>query len=80
MVFSKKINAIEQFVTVGSIFDLTEIFDDSFIIQTCWKDNIDMDQKESYQLKNKISFLSLVKKYFSKNIRVQISKLKNIFR
>ena len=30
LVFSKKINAIEQFVTVGSIFDLTEIFDDSF--------------------------------------------------
>ncbi len=80
LVFSKKINAIEQFVTVRSIFDLTEIFDDSFIIQTYWKDNIDMDQKESYQLKNKISFLSLFKKYLSKNIRIQISKLKNIFR
>ena len=80
LVFSKKINALEQFVSVGSIFDLTEIFDDSFIIQTYWKDNIDMDQKESYQLKKKISFLSLVKKYFSKNFRIQISKLKNIFR
>ena len=80
LVFSTKIDAIEQFVSVGSIFDLTEIFDDSFIIQTYWNDNIDMEQKESYQLKKKISFLSLVKKYFSKNIRIQISKLKNIFR
>ena len=80
LVFSKKINAIEQFVSVGSIFDLTEIFDDSFIIQTYWNKSIEMEQKDAYQLQKKISFLSLVKKYFSKNIRIQISKLKNIFK
>ena len=80
LVFSKKINAIEQFVSVGSIFDLTEIFDDSFIIQTYWNESIEMEQKDAYQLQKKISFLSLVKKYFSKNIRIQISKLKNIFK
>ncbi len=80
LVFSKKINAIDQFVSVGSIFDLTEIFDDSFIIQTYWNESIDMVKKDAYQLQKKISFLSLVKKYFSKNIRIQISKLKNIFK
>ncbi len=80
LVFSTKIDAIEQFVSVGSIFTLTDIFDDSFIIQTYWEDNIDMEQKESYQIKKKIYFLSLVKKYFSKKIRIQISKLKDIFR
>ena len=80
LVFSKKINAIEQFVSVGSIFDLTEIFDDSFIIQTYWNESIEMEKKDAYQLQKKISFLSLVKKYFSKNIRIQISKLKNIFK
>ena len=80
LVFSKKINAIEQFVSVGSIFDLTEIFDDSFIIQTYWNESIEMEKKDAYQLQKKISFLTLVKKYFSKNIRIQISKLKNIFK
>ena len=80
LVFSKKINAIDQFVSVGSIFDLTEIFDDSFIIQTYWNESIEMEKKDAYQLQKKISFLSLVKKYFSKNIRIQISKSKNIFK
>ncbi len=80
LVFSKKINAIDQFVSVGSIFDLTEIFDDSFIIQTYWNESIEMEKKDAYQLQKKISFLSLVKKYFSKKIRIQISKLKNIFK
>ena len=80
LVFSKKINAIDQFVSVGSIFDLTEIFDDSFIIQTYWNESIEMDKKDSYELQKKISFLLLVKKYFSKIIRIQISKLKNVFK
>ncbi len=80
LVFSKKINAIEQFVSVGSIFNLTEIFDDSFIIQTYWNESIEMEKKDIYQLQKKISFLSLVKKYFSKKIRIQISKLKDFFR
>ena len=80
LVFSKKINAIDQFVSVGSIFDLTEIFDDSFIIQTYWNESIEMEKKDAYQLQKKISFLSLVKKYFSKIIRIQISKLKNVFK
>ena len=80
LVFSSKIDAIEQFLSVGSVFDFADIFDDSFIIQTYWEDNIDMEQKESYQIKKKIYFLSLVKKYFSKKIRIQISKLKDILR
>ena len=80
LVFSKKINAIDQFVSVGSIFDLTEIFDDSFIIQTYWNESIEMEKKDAYELQKKISFLLLVKKYFSKIIRIQISKLKNVFK
>ena len=80
LIFTKKIDAIEQFVSVGSIFNLTEIFDDSFIIQTYWKDNIDIELKKPYKLNKKISFLSLIKKYFSKKIRIQISKFKNLIR
>ena len=77
-IFAKKIDAIEQFVSVGSIFNLTDIFEDSFIIQTYWVDNIEMEEKEPYKIEKKISFLSLVKKYFSKKIRIQLSKIKNL--
>ena len=75
----QKIDALEKFVSVGSIFNLTEIFDDSLIIQVFWSDKINMEQREPYKLKKKISFLSLIRKYFSKKIRVYISNLKNIF-
>jgi|TARA_B100001057_G_C22643317_1_gene869111 hypothetical protein len=80
LVFAKKINALEKFVSVGSVFALTEIFEDSFIIQCYWSDDIPMKKRDSYKLGKKITFLSLVKKYFSKKIRVQISKIKNIFK
>ena len=79
LVFAKKINALEKFVSVGSVFALTKIFEDSFIIQCHWSDDISMEKKESYKLEKKITFLSLVKKYFSKKIRVQISKIKIFF-
>ena len=80
LVFAKKIDAIEQFVSVGSIFKWTEIFEDSFIIQTYWSESIDMELKEPYILKDKISFLSVIRKYFGKRIRMQISKIKNYFK
>lgn len=78
-VFAKKIDAIEQFVSVGSIFNLTNIFEDSFIIQTYWIDSIEMEKKEPYKIKKKISFLSLIRKYFSKKTRINLSKIKNSF-
>ena len=80
LVFAEKRDAIEQFVSVGSIFNLTDIFEDSFIIQTYWNDSIEMEVKEPYEIEKKISFLSLVKKYFSKKIRIQLSKIKNLIR
>ena len=79
LIFAKRIDALEKFVSVGSIFNLTEIFDDSLIIQVYWSGKIDMEKKEPYKIEKKISFLSLVKKYFSKKIRVQISNIKSIF-
>jgi hypothetical protein len=39
-----------------------------------------MEVKEPYEIEKKISFLSLVKKYFSKKIRIQLSKIKNLIR
>ena len=36
--------------------------------------------KPNSEIEKKISFLSLVKKYFSKKIRIQLSKIKNLIR
>ena len=80
LVFAKKIDALEKFVSVGSVFRLTKIFEDSFILQLYWSDNISLELREPYILDKKITFLSLVRKFYSKKIRVVISILKNIFK
>ena len=79
LIYAKKINAIEKFVSVGSIFALTEIFQDSFIIQAHWTDDISLEKRAPYEVKKKIGFLTLIKKYFSKKIREKISKVKKLF-
>ena len=50
------------------------------ILQFYWEDNINLKEREPFTIDEKISFLSLVKKYYSKKLRVPISKLKNIIR
>ena len=79
LIFAKRVNAIEKFVSVGSIFALTEIFQDSFIIQVNWTDKINLEERTPYTVSNKITFLTLIKKYFSKKVREKISKIKEIF-
>ena len=79
LVFAKRINAIEKFVSVGSIFALTETFQDSFIIQTHWSEKINLEKRAEYKIDKKLTFLTLVKKYFSKKIREKISIFKNLF-
>ena len=56
LVFAKKIDALEKFLTVGSIFRLTEIFEDSFILQLFWSDDIQISKREPYVLHKKIIF------------------------
>ena len=80
LVFAKKIDALEKFLTVGSIFRLTEIFEDSFILQLFWSDDIQISKREPYVLHKKIIFFSIIKKYFSKKIRVFFSIIRNIFK
>ena len=79
LVFAKRINAIEKFVSVGSIFALTEIFQDSFIIQAHWTNEISLEKRAPYVVKKKIGFLTIIKKYFSKKIREKISKVRKLF-
>jgi SAM-dependent methyltransferase len=79
LVFAKKIDALEKFLSVGSIFKLIDIFQDSFILQFYWSDTIPMTKREPFVLEKKITFLSLVKKFYSKKIRQFFSNLKKKF-
>jgi len=68
---SKKNQLIEPFMNVSTAKILENIFRESLVIELIWEDKIDYKFDES--IKNadfkKISFLKLIKKYFSKKLR-----------
>ena len=81
LIASKKSQLIEPFLNVstGKIFE--EIFRDSLILEIYWEEKINyiIDQSSKNKNLETISFFKLIRKYFSKKIRVYISNLKNIF-
>ena len=77
LLFSERINPIQKFISVGTVFKLMEIFKDSFIIQLHWQENISIKKIDNKILDKKISFFSLIKKFYSKKIRSLILKSKN---
>ena len=68
---SKRQQLIEPFLTVSMGKILEEIFRDSLILQLSWEEKIDyiIDDKIRNEEFRKISFLKLIRKYFSKKIR-----------
>ena len=72
----KKNQILEPFLSVSSAKKLENIFRESLIIEIYWKDKIEFQLDDELELKTtrQISFLSLVKKYFSKKIRRLFSK------
>ncbi len=73
-IYSKKIDALEKFVTVGQIWKFEKFFADSLFIQTYWEDKINISKGEIIKFEKKIYFLTLIRKYFSKKLRVLFSK------
>ncbi len=67
--YTKKIDAIEKFISVGTSWKFQEYFEDSFILQFYWEGDFQMKERKPFKIENKISFLKLVKKYFSKKLR-----------
>jgi len=71
LLISKKIQYFEPILTVSSIKRLNEIFRKSFILELFWENKIDYKiQKLNKKKVNQISMLSLLKKYFSKRLRM----------
>ncbi len=67
--YTKKIDAIEKFISVGTSWKLQKYFEDSFILQFYWEDDFILKPGSNLSVDKKISFFQLIKKYLSKKIR-----------
>ena len=71
---SKKIQYFEPILTVSSIKKLNNYFRDSLVLELYWENTIEFKFNESIQQLEKLSVLSLFKKYFSKKLRILLKK------
>ena len=69
LIISKKVQIFEPILTVSSINKLRENFSDSLVIQLLWEGKINYKYITDNKITQRISNLSLVKKFFSKKIR-----------
>ena len=71
ILISKKVQYFEPVLTVASIKRLNEIFRKSLVLELFWNDKIDYKINKSMEKTFvKISILNLLKKYFSKRLRM----------
>tara|TARA_B100000780_G_scaffold78541_1_gene53273 strand:- start:611 stop:1267 length:657 start_codon:yes stop_codon:yes gene_type:complete len=80
LLYTEKKEVLEKFLSVGSVSRLQKFYEDSFLLQFYWDKEINLKEREPFIIDEKITFLSLVRKYLSKKVRVPISKLKDIIR
>ncbi len=78
LIASKKNQILEPFINVSTAKKLESIFRESLVMELLWENKIDYKVDDSLEMKlqTKFSFIHLIKKYFSKKIRVFFSKLK----
>jgi len=71
IIASRKNQLIEPFLNVSTAKVFEEVFRESLVIELIWENKIDykIDNKIRHENFYKISFLKLIKKYFSKKIR-----------
>ena len=71
LLISKKFQYFEPILTVSSIKRFNEIFRKSLVLELIWNDKIDYKINKSIEKKfGNISLLNLLKKYFSKKLRM----------
>ena len=75
LVGSKKNQLIDPFITVSMAKIFEEIFRDSLVLELEWENKIDyiIDSQIENKSFKKISFIKIIKKYFSKKIRILFS-------
>ena len=71
LLISKKVQYFEPVITVSTIKKLNEVFRSSLVLELIWEDSINyiinQSMKDTFK---KISVLNLLKKYFSKRLRM----------
>ena len=67
--YTKKLDVLQKFLSVGSINKFQKFFEDSLILQLYWEDKIDLVKGETYPLEKKITLLNLVRKFLGKKMR-----------
>ena len=71
LLISKKVQYFEPILTVSSIKKLNEVFRTSLVLELIWEDKINYIVNQSTENTfKKISVLNLLKKYFSKRLRM----------
>ena len=78
--YTKKIDALQKFLSVGTVFKFLEFFEDSLILQIYWENKIDLEEREPFKVVKKITFLALIRKFYGKKIRTFISEIRNFLK
>ena len=68
LLISKKVQILEPVLTVSMLKKLRENFKSSLVLELYWENKIDYDYIEN-EITNKISLITLLRKFFSKKIR-----------
>ena len=68
LLISKKVQILEPVLTVSMLQKLRENFKSSLVLELYWENKIDYDYIEN-EITNKISLITLLRKFFSKKIR-----------
>ena len=72
---SKKQQYFEPVLTVSTIKRFNEYFRESLVIELSWEDNIQFNMNDdNLKTQVQISIFNLLKKYFSKKIRLLIKR------
>ena len=76
LICSKKNQLLEPFITVSTAKLLEEMYRESLVTELIWDNKIDYEINNEIRQEDfkKISFLNLIKKYFSKKIRTLFKK------
>jgi len=79
LIASKKKQFLEPFINVSTAKKLESLFRESLIIELFWENKIDykIDNELEIKVQSTISFVYLIKKYFSKKIRSFFSRFKS---
>jgi len=78
LIASKKNQILEPFVSVSSAKKLESVFRESLVLELFWENKINFKIDNNLEMRSmsKISFIHLIKKYFSKKIRKFFSEFK----